>query len=69
MGCFTDIIKHAMQNNNGIGLIIFYCFVISIAFIYRNYLLGQLVQNLDIKDLYKYVGATVITYIAHVLIN
>lgn len=69
MGCFTDIIKHAMQNNNGIGLIIFYCFVISIAFIYRNYLLGQLVQNLDIKDLYKYVGATVITYIAHVLLN
>ena len=38
MECFTDIIKHAIKNKMGVGLITFYSIIIAIVYIIRNYL-------------------------------
>lgn len=69
MECFTDIIKHAIKNKMGVGLITFYSIIIAIVYIIRNYLLGRIVKNLDINDLYKYVGLTLITFAMYSLLH
>ena len=69
MECFTDIIKHAIKNKMGVGLIPFYSIIIAIVYIIRNYLLGRIVKNLDINDLYKYVGLTLIRFVMYSLLH
>ena len=69
MGCFTDIINHALREKTGLGLIIFYSFLAAIFYIGRNYYIGRIVQSLNIYDLYKYTGLTISSYIINIILN
>ena len=68
MGCFTDIIKHALKDKKNLVVIIVICFIIASSYILRNYYIGQIVQNLSTNDLFKYTGLTVFSFILHVIL-
>ena len=68
MGCFTDILNHALKDKKNLAVIVVLCFIIASSYILRNYYIGQIVQNLATKDLFKYAGVTVVSFILHVIL-
>jgi len=68
MGCLTDILNHALKDKKNVAVIVVLCFIIASSYILRNYYIGKIVQNLSTKDLFKYAGVTVLSFILHVIL-
>jgi ABC-type multidrug transport system fused ATPase/permease subunit len=68
MGCFSDILNHAMKDKQNLAVIVILCFIIAVLYILRNYYIGQIVQNLSTIDLFKYSGITILYFILHVIL-
>ena len=66
MGCFTDIVNHAIKDKKNIIIIIILCFFIALSYILRNYYIGKIVQNLSKTDLYKYSFVTFLSFALNV---
>jgi ABC-type multidrug transport system fused ATPase/permease subunit len=68
MGCFRDIIKHSIQKKKSLAIIIVLCILIASCFVLRNYYIGLIVQNLQINDLTKYGGVTILSFLFHIFL-